>query len=68
MKENYFKCAICGKVFESSWSEEEALAELVENFGKDCNVEDCEVVCDDCYQEMIGEYPIEEFLKDVSGE
>lgn len=42
-------CAICGAVFESTWSDEEALAEAEETFGvlPDALME---TVCDDCYR------------------
>jgi len=51
MKDNEYQCAICKEVFEKEWSDEEALAELKENFG-DISTEDCELVCDDCYNEF----------------
>jgi hypothetical protein len=50
MKPNEYKCAACGGVFEKGWSDEEALAELDATFG--VPVEDCALVCDDCYREM----------------
>lgn len=44
-----YKCAVCGKEFESGWADEEAQEELAENF-PGFSVEECIVVCDDCYQ------------------
>ena len=47
-------CENCGLTFESGWTEEEAKAEAVENFGKNVT-EDLEQVtlCDDCYTEFM---------------
>lgn len=47
---NTYKCAVCQGTFEKGWSEEEALEELKENFNMP--VEECDVVCDDCYRKM----------------
>ena len=47
-----YKCAVCGGVFEKGLTEEEAQAELKENFG-DIPVSECDIVCDDCYQEIV---------------
>lgn len=47
-------CAQCQKVFQSSWSDEEAKKEAEEIFGKhpdDWNDEQV-VICDDCFQRM----------------
>jgi DNA-directed RNA polymerase subunit RPC12/RpoP len=63
MKE--FKCVVCKEIFESDWSEEDALEEMRENFG-DVPPENREVVCDDCYQKMILEFPIEEYKKTLN--
>ncbi len=49
-KANEYKCAACGKIFESDWADDEAAAELNETFG--ALVEDCNIVCDDCYRKM----------------
>ena len=46
---NKFKCGMCGGVFNKGWTEEEALEELKEYFG-DVLVEDCDMVCDDCWE------------------
>jgi hypothetical protein len=55
-------CALCGLEFESGWSEAEALAELYENFGN-VSPEDCEVVCDDCWEKMKPQNNPEVFAK-----
>jgi rubredoxin len=48
-----YRCAECGGVFEAEWTDEEAKAELKENFG-DFPLELCEEVCDDCYKKIMG--------------
>lgn len=50
MKPNEFQCYKCKGVFEKGWSDEEALAELAHNFA--APQEDCELICDDCYQDF----------------
>jgi hypothetical protein len=50
MKE--FKCASCGVEFIGARTEEECTQEMHENFGEDMNTSDCDVVCEDCYQDM----------------
>ena len=57
MKPNEYQCAVCNGVFEKGWSDEEAREELGENFPW-CSVNDCELVCDDCYSKMM----IEDFI------
>lgn len=49
---------MCLKTFESERSDEVAEKEMKENFG-DIPLEDCDVICDDCYQSItIGGKPI----------
>lgn len=49
MKKNEYKCSRCGKIYEKTWSDEEALSESRELFGE--LPEDClEVVCDYCFK------------------
>jgi DNA-directed RNA polymerase subunit RPC12/RpoP len=62
MNSKEYKCSMCGEVFESLWSDEEAIEETHENFG-DYEIEDCAVVCDDCYKRMTSEIPIDVFKK-----
>ncbi len=50
MNEKY-KCAMCGGVFEKTVTEDEARTELKEFFG-DVPVEDCDIVCDDCWEKI----------------
>ena len=47
-----YKCCICGGIFFSNWTEEEAKAELKENFGVDKQPEDG-IACDDCYRKFM---------------
>lgn len=47
-----YTCAVCGKVDTISRPSEEAWKEFEENFPGG-NREDCDLVCDDCYQKMM---------------
>jgi hypothetical protein len=49
--DNTYECAMCGETYEKTWSDEEAIAEMNQYFG-DVPVEDCDVVCDDCFQKI----------------
>lgn len=52
---NTYICAVCKGEFEKGWSDEEALKEKNENFGNIkgfSKIEDCDLVCDDCYKKM----------------
>ena len=51
IKPNEYQCCKCGGVFEKGWTDEEAKAEMVKNFGT--AMEDVDVLCDDCYNEFI---------------
>ena len=42
-----YKCEMCHEEFEFGWGDEEAKQEAIDN-GFDVN--DCGVVCDDCYK------------------
>lgn len=50
---NQYRCSHCHKVFEKGWTEEEAAEELSETFG-DIETPDCDIVCDDCYNKIMG--------------
>jgi hypothetical protein len=52
MELNTYKSAMCGGVFDYEWTDEEAVAEMNQYYGKDFKKEDCEVVCDDCFQKI----------------
>ena len=51
-----FSCSLCGGVFEKGRSDEEAMAEYAEMFPGD-DEEPTDLVCDDCWQDMIGIHP-----------
>lgn len=46
-KRDKYECEMCGEEFEFGWSDEEAKQEAIDN-GFDIN--DCGIVCDDCYK------------------
>lgn len=50
-KETYV-CAMCGGIFERTTPEEKTIAELHEMFGGDVSPEECDIVCDDCWQKI----------------
>lgn len=60
-----YVCAQCGRTCISSWSEEEARAEAVENFG-DLLGHDPPVVCDDCYRAMVALLPPADYVREVT--
>jgi hypothetical protein len=43
-----FTCGLCGETYDKAWTDEEAQKESERIFGPD--IEDPEVVCDDCYK------------------
>ncbi len=51
---NEYRCAACGCVFEKGWTDEEAVAELNNNF-PGFTTDECAVVCDDCHKQMVSE-------------
>ena len=46
-----YTCALCGCTFNKTIPDSEALAEFEANFPGD-DIEDTEVVCDNCYKAM----------------
>ena len=52
MNNNKYKCVVCKEEFETDWSNEEASQEMRDNFGDHITEDQCDVVCDDCYQKM----------------
>jgi len=48
-----YTCAKCGGVFDEAWPNPEAVAEMHARFGEDCSTDDCDIVCDDCYHELV---------------
>lgn len=51
-----YTCDDCGGVFTEAWTDEEAEAEALENFGVPHASQQPSMarVCDDCYQEIMG--------------
>lgn len=49
LKQNEYRCAHCGTVYE--FTDFDAKTELETNFPC-CSVEDCAIVCDDCFNGM----------------
>jgi DNA-directed RNA polymerase subunit RPC12/RpoP len=47
-----YQCAVCQDVFESDWSDEEAVQEFEGAFAG-APVEDSAVVCDNCYNRIM---------------
>lgn len=47
-----YKCDMCGGVYKSGWSDEEAKEEYKQNFGMEVKEGDG-IVCDDCYNKMM---------------
>lgn len=54
MSKNEFTCYACSETFEKGWSDEEAMAEFGSTFPS-ADLEECSVVCDDCYKKIMGE-------------
>lgn len=54
IKNNQYQCASCHGIFEKhkEWTEEKKLKEKQQNFG-DLPLENCEIVCDDCYNKIM---------------
>jgi hypothetical protein len=46
-----YTCSMCEEVCESEWTEEEAIAEKERDFGS-VPLEECDTVCDKCYQQI----------------
>lgn len=48
-----YRCENCGGEFESGWSDDEAQAESVENFGQRGDDPGMAIVCDDCFRDVM---------------
>ena len=53
MKKDSYVCAICKQEFEKGWTDEEAIEEKNILFGQDKLLEDCGIICDDCFKRFI---------------
>jgi hypothetical protein len=47
-----YTCAVCKGTFQSGWTEEEAKAECIKDFGALPPEEHRAVLCEDCYQKV----------------
>lgn len=47
-----YTCVMCKEVFEKGWTDEEADAETQKIFGVTRFTAPCDVVCDDCWQNI----------------
>jgi len=55
LKKDEYRCEVCGGVFQKGRSDEEAIAEKEKLFS-DVPLEDCGIVCDDCFKAMDKEF------------
>lgn len=61
IKDNEFRCSLCGEVFEKADETEEQreirlAQECRDNFNRE-HAEDDEIVCDDCYARIMQRFP-----------
>ena len=49
-----YQCAICGDVFYKKLTEDQEISQLEDEFGDGWLPEDCDIVCDDCFQKHFG--------------
>lgn len=54
MNNKEFTCAYCKGTFPLDWTEEEAVFEMKATFGEETTVEECDALCDDCYNKVMG--------------
>ena len=52
-----YTCSMCKGVFGKGQSDVDAMAETRENFGESFKQEECDIVCDDCYEQMFPHFP-----------
>lgn len=60
-----YTCEQCGGTFEKGWTDEEAQAEAERLWGEG-GPDDPATVCDDCFNAMNEEYPVEDYLRDLA--
>lgn len=67
-KPNTFTCAACGDEFEKGWDDSEADAEYERLFPvAHASGEEREIVCDDCFNLLMGKQPEPEAIADEEG-
>lgn len=54
-----YTCAVCHETFEYGWTDDEATAEKEQLWGN-VPIEECEIVCDDCFQRIMPVCPVVE--------
>lgn len=55
MPDRDYTCAQCGGAFQDGWTDEEAHAEAVQNFGRRGDEPGMVKVCDDCYRDIMAD-------------
>lgn len=53
MPEKEYTCEDCGGTFNEGWTDEEAHAEALRNFGRDGRDPSMAKVCDDCFKRIM---------------
>lgn len=53
---NEYTCVVCKVTYVKGWLDKDAMSEMRENFGE-YKQEDCDIVCNDCYEEMFPYFP-----------
>jgi hypothetical protein len=51
---DHYTCAACGNTYNKTWTDEEAHAEALENFGVEPDPEGMSIVCDVCFNRLMG--------------
>ena len=49
-----YVCSVCKQRYAYEWTDEEALAETAEVFGEEALSVPLDIVCDDCWRDMMG--------------
>lgn len=49
---NTYICAMCGNEYEFETPHEEAVKEMKDLWGEQMTVNQCDIVCDDCFQKI----------------
>lgn len=62
MEKTDYKCDMCKRIFTSGWSDEEAIKECVELWGKKPSEMDCAIMCDDCFNKIHPKKPENKLL------
>jgi fructose-1,6-bisphosphatase len=49
-----YKCVMCNNTYLKGRSDEEAYKECLDQFGLDPAIDECRIICDDCFIESYG--------------